>query len=109
MVSATTQMRELGERLKQLDLRNKQCIDRETDATKQFTLWKERYHQVKEELEKTKGKHYGTVNSIKYLLSVVKMSQILAILQSFLHKNFIKIIRNILNTRYMYLYLYLNR
>lgn len=65
MVSATTQMRELGERLKQLDLRNKQCIDRETDATKQSTLWKERYHQVKEELEKTKGKHYGTVNSIK--------------------------------------------
>lgn len=65
MVSATTQMRELGERLKQLDLRNKQCIDRETDATKQSTLWKERHHQVKEELEKTKGKHYGTVNSIK--------------------------------------------
>lgn len=65
MVSATTQMRELGERLKQLDLRNKQCIDRETDATKQSTLWKERYHQIKEELEKTKGKHYGTVNSIK--------------------------------------------
>lgn len=57
MVSATTQMRELGERLKQLDLRNKQCIDREIDATKQSTLWKERHHQVKEELEKTKGKH----------------------------------------------------
>lgn len=57
MVSATTQMRELGERLKQLDLRNKQCIDRETDATKQSTLWKERYHEVKEELDKTKGMH----------------------------------------------------
>lgn len=57
MVSATTQMRELGERLKQLDLRNEQCIDRETDATKQSTLWKERYHEVKEELEKTKGMH----------------------------------------------------
>lgn len=57
MVSATTQMRELGERLKQLDLRNKQCIDRETDAIKQSTLWKERYHEVKEELEKTKGMH----------------------------------------------------
>lgn len=91
MVSATTQMRELGERLKQLDLRNKQCIDRETDATKQSTLWKERHHQVKEELEKTKGKHYGTVKS--NLLSVVKMSQILAILQSFHHKNFINIIK----------------
>lgn len=57
MVSATTQMRELGEHLKQLDLRNKQCIDRETDAIKQSTLWKERYHEVKEELEKTKGMH----------------------------------------------------
>uniref|UniRef100_K1Q928 Coiled-coil domain-containing protein 60 n=1 Tax=Magallana gigas TaxID=29159 RepID=K1Q928_MAGGI len=82
MVSATTQMRELGERLKQLDLRNKQCIDRETDATKQSTLWKERYHQVKEELEKTKGllekkeldlqEHVASATKIHQQLSLVQ-------------------------------------
>lgn len=82
MVSATTQMRELGERLKQLDLRNKQCIDRETDATKQSTLWKERHHQVKEELEKTKGllekkeldlqEHVASATNIRQQLSLVQ-------------------------------------
>lgn len=57
MVFVIIQMRELGERLKQLDLRNKQCIDREIDVVKQFIFWKERYYQVKEEFEKIKGKY----------------------------------------------------
>lgn len=67
MVFVIIQMRELGERLKQLDLRNKQCIDREIDVIKQFIFWKERYYQVKEEFEKIKGKYYGIVNFIKFL------------------------------------------
>lgn len=57
MVFVIIQMRELGEYLKQLDLRNKQCIDREIDVIKQFIFWKERYYQVKEEFEKIKGKY----------------------------------------------------
>lgn len=66
MVFVIIQMRELGERLKQLDLRNKQCIDREIDVIKQFIFWKERYYQVKEEFEKIKGKYYRIVNFIKF-------------------------------------------
>lgn len=66
MVFVIIQMRELGEYLKQLDLRNKQCIDREIDVIKQFIFWKERYYQVKEEFEKIKGKYYGIVNFVKF-------------------------------------------
>ncbi|XP_062566329.1 uncharacterized protein LOC134228665 [Saccostrea cucullata] len=55
IVTATAQMKELGERLKQLDLRNKQCLDRETDALKQSNQWKDRYNEVKQELDKTQA------------------------------------------------------
>ena len=55
MVTATSQMKELGEHLKQLEVLNKQSIEKETDAIKQSTYWKERYQEVKEELDKTQG------------------------------------------------------
>ncbi|XP_061198356.1 uncharacterized protein LOC133206404 [Saccostrea echinata] len=55
IVTATAQMKELGERLKQLDLRNKQCLDREADALKQSNQWKDRYNEVKQELDKTQA------------------------------------------------------
>ena len=55
MITATSQMKELGEHLKQLEVLNKQSIEKETDAIKQTTYWKERYQEVKEELDKTQG------------------------------------------------------
>lgn len=55
MVTATSQMKELGEHLKQLEVLNKQSIEKETDAIKQSTYWKERYQGLKEELDKTQG------------------------------------------------------
>ena len=55
MVTATSQMKELGEHLKQLEVLNKQSIEKETDAIKQSTYWKERYQGIKEELDKTQG------------------------------------------------------
>ena len=55
MVTATSQMKELGEHLKQLEVLNKQSIEKETNAIKQSTYWKERYQGVKEELDKTQG------------------------------------------------------
>lgn len=50
MSSATSQMRQLGERLQQLDLRCKECQDREREAVKQSTDWKHKYEDVKQEL-----------------------------------------------------------
>lgn len=73
MVTATSQMKELGEHLKQLEVLNKQSIEKETDAIKQSTYWKERYQGLKEELDKTQGMCEAnikkTYHNSEYLLS----------------------------------------
>lgn len=48
-------MKELGERLKQLDQHNKQCLELKADALTQSSQWKDKYLHVKKELENTQG------------------------------------------------------
>ncbi|XP_053376146.1 protein hook homolog [Mercenaria mercenaria] len=47
--SATGHMRELSERLQQLDLKCKECQDREREALKEKQDWKQKYENTKDE------------------------------------------------------------
>ncbi|KAJ8312954.1 hypothetical protein KUTeg_010327 [Tegillarca granosa] len=51
--TATEHMKELSERLKQLDKRNKECQDMEVEAVKQSNLWKQKYTDVKQQLDQS--------------------------------------------------------
>ncbi|KAH3884458.1 apical junction molecule-like [Dreissena polymorpha] len=80
--SATSQMRELSERLQQLDLRAKECQDHERAALKERDDWKQRYsnlqeeiHSVQRELDKTRreASHLADENkSARQQLSLVQ-------------------------------------
>jgi hypothetical protein len=49
-------MRELGDRLRQLDIRARECQERENESVKQTNHWKEQYMQVKDSLKESNGK-----------------------------------------------------
>ena len=49
-------MKELSERLRQLDTRARECQIREMGSIKQINHWKEQYILVKENLKESSGK-----------------------------------------------------
>ena len=55
MSAARGEMRELGERLQQLDARCKECQDRERDALHETTEWKLRYTQARDQTQEVTG------------------------------------------------------
>ncbi|KAK3084622.1 hypothetical protein FSP39_016463 [Pinctada imbricata] len=57
--SATVHMKEMNERLQQLDRRNKECQDRENEAVKQANHWREKFLDSKKELESCTGTNRG--------------------------------------------------
>jgi hypothetical protein len=48
-------MRDLSERLQQLDLKCKECQDRERDALREKHEWKQRYENLKDEFNALAG------------------------------------------------------
>ena len=55
MISATNQMKELSERLLQLDSKSKDCQDREKEALKEVDEWKQKYENCTAELQSLTG------------------------------------------------------
>ena len=55
-MSATSQMKELSDRLRQLDTRCKECQDREKEAVKERNSWKQKYEDCTAELVSLTGK-----------------------------------------------------
>ena len=51
MISATSQMKELSDRLRQLDVRCKECQDREKQAVKERNDWQQKYEDRLTELQ----------------------------------------------------------
>ncbi|XP_033747661.1 protein lava lamp-like [Pecten maximus] len=51
LTTATTHIQELTDRLKQLDIRTKECQNREVEAIKQANQWKQKHSDLKQELE----------------------------------------------------------
>ncbi|XP_069134412.1 LOW QUALITY PROTEIN: coiled-coil domain-containing protein 62-like [Argopecten irradians] len=51
LTTATTHIQELTDRLKQLDIRTKECQNREVEAIKQANQWKQKHGDLKQELE----------------------------------------------------------
>ncbi|XP_021342392.1 trichohyalin-like [Mizuhopecten yessoensis] len=51
LTTATAHIQELNGRLKQLDIRSRECQNREVDAIKQANQWKQKHSNLKQELE----------------------------------------------------------
>lgn len=57
IISATSQMKELSDRLRQLDSRCKECQDREKEALKERNEWKQKCEDSAAELQSLRSRY----------------------------------------------------
>ena len=69
-MSATAQVKELWERLKQLDQDNKRCLELKDDALTQSSHWKDKYLHAKKELENTQGGYIDQMGRKSYCVFI---------------------------------------